>query len=376
VAIGTPDFRGLVQLLIALLSASWVVHGLALAHATIFKRSVGSRGPVGFVVFLGLMGSSASSGLGRLTNIVECEPRIDFFDVSLPWVAFFLLYQAPLLLFFFLAARRKMQSERLHPFSKPQAAAAMTTLGMLITGAIWNQSGVEGLAIVLLYILVIIGIILSALVTPSQAEYVKGLRRMMKLGWPRLSPWHDLAPNRVVLLVICSIVLVTASVAWNRLKGAGNGAFGPMHSAFPLSIANGVLVVAYFGLAAQFFLLRFGRRGISYFALFLFLAWVVPLIVGVITMFGQPGNSGPTQFLIALSPIAGLTLSSGLGMGAGNHLLGVKAAAITPSLLYTFVFSNLLTGARRRVQRTVLATAARSSQSQPAEPRRQMQAVP
>ena len=35
--------------------------------------------------------------------------------------------------------------------------------------------------------------------------------------------------------------------------------------------------------------------------------------------------------------------------------MGVEAAAITPSLLYTFVFNNLVTVARRRVQKAVLA---------------------
>jgi hypothetical protein len=374
VAMGTPDFRGLVQLLIVLLSTSWVLHGLALVCASIFRRPVGSRGPMGIVVFLSLMGGSASSGIGHLADIVEREPRIDFFGISLPWVAFFLLYQAPLLLFFFLAARRKMESERLHPFSKPQAAAAMATLGVLILGGPWNQSEFEVLPIVLLYVLVIIGIMLSALVTASQAEYIKGLRRAIKLGWPRLSPWHDLAPNRIVLMVICSIVLVTATVAWRQVESSGDGTRGSIFVTYPLAIANGVLVVAYFGLAAQFFLLRFGRRGSSFLALFLFLAWIVPLILGVITMFDQSGEFAPSKFLFALSPVTGLTLSSGVAMGVGNQLLGVKAAAITPSLLYTFVFNSLLTGARRRVQRAVLATAARPSQ--PAAVPRQGRAVP
>ena len=34
--------------------------------------------------------------------------------------------------------------------------------------------------------------------------------------------------------------------------------------------------------------------------------------------------------------------------------MAVEAAAITPSLLYTFVFNNLVTVARRRVQKAVL----------------------
>jgi len=41
VAMGTPDFRGLVQLLMVLLSTSWVLHGLALVCSLIFRRPVG-----------------------------------------------------------------------------------------------------------------------------------------------------------------------------------------------------------------------------------------------------------------------------------------------------------------------------------------------
>ena len=135
-----------------------------------------------------------------------------------------------------------------------------------------------------------------------------------------------------------------------------------MKAAFPLAIANGVLVVAYFGMAHQFFQLRFGRRGSNYFALFLFLVWGVPLVVGTILLFANFMNSGPAQIIYALSPVAGLGLSTGLGGGAGASFMGVEAAAITPSLLYTFVFNNLVTAARRRVQKAVLVSIANTTQ--------------
>ena len=205
-----------------------------------------------------------------------------------------------------------------------------------------------------LYLLVIIGILLTLMVTPTQAEYYKGLWRAVKQGRPRLSFWDDLSPNRLFLVVVCAIVLVTATIAWRRLGGPAGGSSGPMREAFPLAIANGVLVVAYFGLAHQFFQLRFGRRGSNFLALFLFLIWGVPLVVGTITLFANFMNSGPSQVIYALSPVAGLGLATGGGESAGTSLMAVEAAAITPSLLYTFVFNNLVTAARRRVQRAVL----------------------
>ena len=56
------------------------------------------------------------------------------------------------------------------------------------------------------------------------------------------------------------VVLITATLAWNRLSRLADQR-PPVREGYPLAIANGVLVVAYFGLALQFFLLRFGRRG-------------------------------------------------------------------------------------------------------------------
>ena len=63
----------------------------------------------------------------------------------------------------------------------------------------------------------------------------------------------------------------------------------PRRGSFPLALAAAVLTVAYFGLAFQFFLLRFAERGGMYFALFLFVAWLLPLVAGSI----QSMASGP-----------------------------------------------------------------------------------
>ncbi len=353
-AMGVPDFRGLVQLMIVQIATSWVLQGFSLLNALVLKKQVGSRGVIGLVIFLGLMSGSFISGFGHVANIVDREPRLSLFGVSLPWLAVVLLYEALMLFFLFLASRRKMESERLHPFSKPQAVAAMATLGVLLAGAVWDLADFEAIAVLVLYLLVIIGILLTLTVTPTQAEYYKGLWRAVKQGRSSLSFWDDLAPNRPFLLVVCALVLVTATIAWRQLGGPAGGSSSPLREAFPLAIANGVLVVAYFGLAHQFFQLRFGKRGSNYLALFLFLIWGVPLVVGTISLFANFMNSGPSQIISALSPVAGLALATGVGEGAGTSLMGVEAAAITPSLLYTFVFNNLVTLARRRVQKAVL----------------------
>ncbi len=218
-AFGTPDFRGLVQLMIVLIATSWVLQGFSLLNALVMKRQTGSRGVVGLLIFLGLFSGTFITGFGRVANLVEQEPRLSLFGISLPWLAVVLLYEAATLFFIFLASCRKMESERLHPFSKPQAVAAMTTLAVLIVGAVWDLSDFEAMAVTVLYLLVIIGILLTITVTPTQAEYYKGLWRAVKQGRPRPSFWDDLSPNRPFLAVVCALVLIAGTIAWRRLGG-------------------------------------------------------------------------------------------------------------------------------------------------------------
>ena len=73
-----------------------------------------------------------------------------------------------------------------------------------------------------------------------------------------------------------------------------------------------MLVVAYFGLGMQYFLLRFGARGKMYFGLFLFLAWLLPMVAGTIFMFASmPRDTSQVgQIIYSLSPIAGIAISS------------------------------------------------------------------
>ncbi len=129
-----------------------------------------------------------------------------------------------------------------------------------------------------------------------------------------------------------------------------------VRQAYPLAIANGVIVLAYFGLALQFFLLRFGRRGPNYFSLFLFLVWVVPLIAGTICLLADWRGRGewPALVINAISPVAGIALTAGTAGTGGSDFLAVAGAAITPSLFFAFLFNSLMTAVRRRVHRAVL----------------------
>jgi hypothetical protein len=369
-AFGVPSVHGFVQIMILLLAIAWLFHGLALISSLIKKGHRSARGAVGIVVVFVLLFFNTIR-MGRLVPSVALfdeDARLTLFGYPLPWLAVVLIYIASVLYFSFLAARRKMASERIHPLSKIQAIAALSVLAVLLLGGIWQQENELVLKTIVLYLLVVTAILALLIVTPDRAEYAKGLWRAKKHGRPNLPWWNDLSLNRVFLVIACSIVLVAATAAWHAPGGATSPDFADTTypGNLPLAIAIGVLVVAYFGLAHQYFLLNFGGRGKTYFALFLFLAWLLPLVSGtILAMSSGSGNvDARSQVVYSLSPIPGI----GMVAAPGSQGKSVQGAAITPPLLFTFVFNSLLTSARRRAYKHFLtATGTNGRDDPPAE---------
>ena len=62
------------------------------------------------------------------------------------------------------------------------------------------------------------------------------------------------------------------------------------------------------------------------------------------------------RFLFSLSPVAGIGAIAAVGR-AEPYSMATQAAAITPALLFTFVFNSLLVAARRRIYRQFLTAA-------------------
>ncbi len=260
-----------------------------------------------------------------------------------------------------------MASERIHPLSKHQAIAALATAAVLMVGNIWKREEYAVLEVATLYLLVITSILLVLLVTPSRAEYFKGLWRARKRGRDHLPWWDDLALNRVFLSIACIIVLVTATIASSGAVESAPTGLAPNRAlgSFPLAIAVGVLVVAYFGLGHQYFILQFGGRGKIYFTLFLFFVWLIPLVSGTIMLASMPRDSErASQVFFGLSPVAGIGMTAAVG-GGESYSTAVRAAAITPALLFSFVFNTLVVSARRRAYKAFVAAAANSGNATP-----------
>ena len=354
VANDAPTLWGFVQSMVCLFLGAWLLHAVSLLAAVSSKKpKAGAKGVVGIIVFFLFFGGGQSGFLVmiRATSFLGEGATRDFYGLSLPWLLYVLLFAAPTLFFLMLASVRKMQSDRAHPYTKHEAAICLTVLTVLALGAVWADHGMRYLSLILLYVLVVFACVMVATVTPNLGEFTKGVRRAGRLGVPHLGYWDDLALNRVVLFVICGIVLTGASIAWYFVEGRTDvGQMGPI--SYSVTIATGVLVVAYFGLALQFFQLIMPRRGTTMMALFIFLIWLVPPLVGAISS-GAGAGAGVGQFIAAISPMAGLAMSTDLGNGTGTTTL--QAATLLPALIFAFLFNNLVTVARRRVVASVHA---------------------
>lgn len=363
-AMGVPSFRGFLQLMIFMITSSWVIHSMMLLNGLVSKAKNPTGGAVGVVVFVIFFFAWIFAGSQFSVNAVENDHRLGFFGMSLPWLPVALLYQLPVLFFMLLAATRKMESQRLHPLSKPQTLAAMLTFALLTVGGVWQKDGYEVYQTAALYSLAIPAILLVMMTTPSQAEYTKGLYRAQKQGKTRLPWWDDLSVSAISLVLLCGIVLAAGTVVGTIARGEPDRFIRERDAtAFGLALACAVLTVAYFGTALQYFQLRFARRGTTFFALFLFIAWILPVLAGAIQSFAM----GPMWSRAAGYPFFAISPAGGIGMiflvNDPGAMDSVRFSAITPALLFTFLFNSLLIGARRRVMKNVFGEIARKQQA-------------
>lgn len=353
VMMGDPDFRGLVQAEVLLVAVALTLHAMSLLGGLTLKGAMSGQNALGFTVVIGIFVVGPLFGAFRLlSGLLITDEHLELFGFPLPWLAFVLLHLAAAFYFFMLATTRKMESERKHSLTKPQAVAAMSALCLLAIGGMsnWNVEGSFQMAA--LYVLMIVAMILVGLATPSLSEYDKWLRRARKLGIARLPLWDDFAPNRPTVAVICATLLATASIFGTTIDSVpGRG--DVTRAGFPLSVAVAVMVAAYFGLSFQYFLLRFGRRASNFFGLFLFVAWALPLVLGIITIasIGPMNRDARPAMIFSATPIVGVTAASGVFESEAGS--GPAMVAITLALLFAFVFNMLYTKAIRRVRMAV-----------------------
>ncbi len=344
---------GLVEygsILASQLLSSWVLHALSLLVALISKRPRATG--QGILVLL-VIGFFSTRGLfGWATSVLGStdEPgKLNFFGFFLPWIAFLALYEGTALFFLLIASTRKMRAERAHAYSKPLALGFMGSAVTLALGAFWSLPTGNGYVVPsCIYLFTIVGLILATTVTPDLGEYLKGIRRALRSDHRRAPIFSDAASNQFVMYGLAGLTAMGSTIAWEAIEGMPEGG----RYAYSQAVALGTFVVAYYGFGLQYFLLRFGKRGASYFGLFLFLVWLLPLMVALAAGISMSSASTTIQSILAVSPLAGIMLSITGGI-EGASVDSVRFAAVLPAVSLAFLFHFMLTALQRKLDREI-----------------------
>jgi hypothetical protein len=343
---GGVTFLTFLQFICLSLLLSWALHAWTMV-AALYSKKPTKNGPIGLLVFLGIMSFNLFGTLFTRFGAGAEPPEFRFYGQSVPWLVYASLYLIPIIFFGMLISTRKILSERAHPLSKAEAVAFMIATAILTVGGLWPQTPAEILVVLVLYILVVTGIMLSVSITPMLGEYARGLRRATRLGVRHLPPWDDLALNRPALALLCLVSIIAASATWNLVAHQLPGA-----SRYSLSIAVGVLTIAYFGLAWQYFTLVNPKRASTLLVLFLFFIWTVPLIaslIGATVSIDRQISSA----LAGFTPITGLAFITGIHVFGNETLPTAQIAAIAPAVGFASLFFFLVTAERRKLDRAV-----------------------
>lgn len=348
---GFAGLSGLIELEIPLIFACWIFHAIALLTALASKKPKGASkggGIGGLIVFLIFLGQPIGYGLWYASGPLHQDLHLlEFFGRKFHWFVYLLIFEIPILSFLFIAAARKMRADKSHAYSKVLAIGCLATMTLLGLGGLWAIRGVPYLVIGVLYGTVFLALILSVTITPDRNEYIRGLRRAERRNRHRPSPWEDAGTNRIALFVLAGVVLIGTTIAWEAIEGRPVGGPGQ----YSQTIAIGVLVVAYFGLALQYFRLRFPKVAGSLFALFLFLAWGLPIITGMIALgaFGASPKIG--QAVLATSPLIGMALSANAIELTGSDT--IRLFALAPAVTFAFGFNFLMVAVQRKIDLAV-----------------------
>lgn len=290
-AVARSSVGSFLDLLATLLVVAWLIHASQLLAALVSRRPRTSARSLTLLLVVAAI-AARSAGGGWLATLESPT----FFGAPLPRWAFLALHGGAATLFLLVGATRQIRDQRSPLLSKWQAVACMTTVATLAIGCLWNAEQRPALA-ALLPVVVIAGIVLCIPIAVTQGEYLKGIRRARREGLRAEPLMADTAASGWTVVGLC--LVVTAAAAILKVRTAGDA------RAWGSAWAVGMLTIAAYGLALQFFRLRSGTRGDTTCHLVLFLAWVMPLPIAA--ALSSSGLTDPISSLIwRASPWVGM----------------------------------------------------------------------
>lgn len=342
---GKPGILGFASISIVLLTTTLLFHMLAMNAGILSRRGKTRSANMGLAflifaasisstsVFAGLpipglltVGPAYYEAMGQLNGQQVNLPT--FFGLKLPLFIQSLIYQIPLIVFLTIPVIRRMRSAQASLYSKTTAVGCLAAISLLNIGGIVNhpQLKPELFVPMLLYASVIVSLLLTMAVTPSQGDYLNHVRRSKKQNMLKPSLWADESSNRAIILVFGSLTWATVQVVDTFM------AKGQLGTDFLVMTGTAISVVVYFGSAAQFFALKYGRKSRAMLMLFLFFFWLMPLIVAALARW----TFGPqvSDLIAALSPVYGI---------AAGSIPGLIAAVVLAAIFFSLMVKEELT---------------------------------
>lgn len=332
---GKPGILGFAAVSIVMLSTTLLFHMMAM-NAGILSQRGKTRGANMGLAFMIIAASGSTATVFRglpIPGLLTVGPTLaeamgnlqkgpwvtlpTFFGLELPLFIQSLIYQIPLIIFLTIPVVRRMRSAQAALYSKSTAIGCLAVISFLNLGGIVNHPNLDAELFVpmLLYATVIVSLLLTMAVTPSQGAYLNLVRRSKKQNMLKPSLWADESSNRAIVIVFGSLTWATVQVVETFVAKQNLG------TDFLVMTGTAISVIIYFGSAAQFFALKYGRKSRAMLFLFLFFFWLMPLIVSALAAWTFGGQTA--EMIASLSPIYGIGAGSVLGLVPAVALAGI-----------------------------------------------------
>ena len=334
--VGKPGISGFAAVSIVMLSTTLLFHMMAMNAGILSQRGKtrGANMGLGFMIIAASGSTTMSLYLGLpIPGLLTVGPTLleamgtlqkgrgvtlpTFFGLELPLFIQSLIYQIPLIIFLTIPVVRRMRSAQAALYSKSTAISCLAVISFLNLGGIVNHPKLDAELFVpmLLYATVIVSLLLTMAVTPSQGAYLNLVRRSRKQNMLKPSLWADESSNRAIVIVFGSLTWATVQVVETFVAKQNLG------TDFLVMTGTAISVIIYFGSAAQFFALKYGRKSRAMLFLFLFFFWLMPLIVAALAAWTFDGETA--EMIASLSPIFSIGGGSVFGLVPAVALAGI-----------------------------------------------------
>jgi len=297
--------------------------------------------------------------LPTILSALNVNPREviagDFLGLRLPPFAIGMLHQVPLFILLFIAIVRKMRHDLAYPYPRLIAVVFVLLVAALMLGDLNSPpliSSGPALAfgpISMIYTLAFFCMILTSITTPPASDFTRGLRHARKLGERLVHPWSDYAANWPTVTLFAIILLAAVQLASLIVKDAP----GSPIITFLLPAAIASCAIFTFGFLRQGFNLLYKKNSQTYFWLCIFLLWLTPILLRVVTTILEFDDDAGI-LIGAISPITAIGTIAADTYTANPDL--VVAVAVISALLQAILAGGLCLYAVRKSTEEILAT--------------------